>query len=158
MQPLIADGDKQDGILQRIETWSIVELRLLTLLAGALQASSAEAVTEVFMSPEGFRGKLKMVDAALRNSKQVNVEMPEWERLLTGCRKGSAIRNELAHHTVYFDPGAAKSRRFFLARGGVKGIDSRKSVAELSVVKENFYTLSAELFQFAMTMRPRTQR
>ena len=52
--------------------WSSIEVNLLAIFIFLLKSQAYEAASSSFYSTTGFRAKLDMVDAVVKNSKQLN--------------------------------------------------------------------------------------
>lgn len=103
---------------EAISEWSFVEQTLCSVLTicvtscpakpekeGTTYTLDGEVTTAIFYSVENFRGKLKMVDAALRTRVRDHEDwgkavLADWGKLHVKVRNLSLKRNRLAHWTV----------------------------------------------------------
>lgn len=130
--------------------WSGVEVNLLAIFMFLLQSPAYEAASSTFYSTTGFRAKLDMVEAVVKNSKQLNERiLKTWGELQKTASKCSLRRNQLAHNTVFYGRESQhESRKLFIGNPSGPYKYSRFYTHDLKQIRESFSALSTELFSF----------
>ncbi len=130
--------------------WSAVEFNLLAVYALLMNSSDYHAVSAAYYSTTGFRAKLEMVDAVVKNSSRVNEDARKrWISLCERVSKKAKRRNELAHNAVFFGRMVAVGeRKMFLANPRTPSEGARLHAHDLSEIGQSFISLGEEVFLF----------
>ena len=132
---------------EAMAAWADVEMRLFSIYAFTIKSPEYRSLSASFIGLLGFRQKLDVTDAVMKNSEEVVYNEVEWGDIYNQCQKKSSQRNFLAHGTVYYDHVHPKeTRRFFLSTGGAT--ESRKYESELRVVRDSFMELGGRMVSF----------
>ena len=129
-----------------LSSWGKVEIMLSGLFGIAMRTNDSKAVMSVFESATGFRAKLEMTDAALKNS-SLKIDETWWDGIANKLRKGSKNRNQVAHLQEYHLRSEPENRRFFLS-SAKSSLKSRVHYAALKQYSESFLSLCDELMGF----------
>ena len=131
-------------------TWSGIELNLSAIFVFLLNSPDYEAASSAFYSTTGFRAKLDMVSATVKNSKRANQEdVKTWEEIFDSASKSARRRNQLAHNTVYYGRQVdTEQRKLFIGHPRTPYASSRLHVHDLKQIQESFAAVAGELFSF----------
>lgn len=130
--------------------WSQVELQLFAVYAYLMAPAEYAPVSASYFSTVGFRAKLELVDAVLKNgSTATALQREKWGALYDTASKRSRRRNELAHNVVYFGRLEGKGeKKMFIGGAQNPGQRSRLHAHDLFEIQQSFNALCAELFEF----------
>jgi len=137
-----------------VAAWASVENSLFPVFVFSLKSSEQRSASAVFYSTIGFRAKLSMTAAAIKNSKSVQFDADEWENIYEESVKKASQRNRIAHGTIFYDHSNPKdARKFFIASSdSSKGLKSRLYQSDLENVRDNFVELSKSISDFWLEM------
>ena len=102
---------------EAVAMWQLVEIAVIFLFLDAVKGTDKRATSAAFHSIAGFRNRLDMTDAALRQVIKEPSEIEEWEKTYKRLLKKSRRRNAIAHSVVGFDPKENAGKRLFLVDG-----------------------------------------
>lgn len=130
--------------------WSSVEVNLFAVFMFLVQSPHYHVASSAFYSTAGFRAKLDMVDATVKNSPLVNPSArEEWSALKEKLTKSSRRRNQLAHDTVFFGRDSEHdTRKMFVASPNNPAAGARLHTHDLKEIRQSFERLAQELFQY----------
>ncbi len=130
--------------------WSSVEFNLLMIFTFLLQSPSYEAVSSTFYSTTGFRAKLDMVDAVVKNAKHSDERiLNSWDDLSKKTSKNSLRRNQLAHNTVFYGRESEhENRKLFIGNPRTPFEKPRFHTHDLNQIQKSFSSIATDLFAF----------
>lgn len=130
--------------------WSSVEVNLFAVFMFLVQSPHYQVASSAFYSTAGFRAKLDMVDASVRNSPLVDPSAREkWSALKEKLTKSSRRRNQLAHDTVFFGRDSEHdTRKMFVASPHKPSAGARLHTHDLKEIRQSFERLAHEIFQY----------
>ncbi|QSV13261.1 hypothetical protein CGI80_00535 [Vibrio parahaemolyticus] len=139
--------------------WSGVESSLLSLYMLLLQVDDYHAASAAFYSTNGFRIKLDLVDAIVKNSSKVEeCDRELWNKLYKESSKKSRRRNQLAHNTVYYGRfNDNETRRMFIADPRNPSEGARLYIHDLRNIRDAFEELRNNLFSFWSSLIPKVK-
>jgi hypothetical protein len=137
--------------------WSTVEVNLLSIYIFLLKSSEYDAAAASFYSTIGFRAKLNMVDAIIKNSKSISAsDLACWNKLYEKASKKSGNRNQIAHNTVFYGRLSETGiRKMFVANPRTPSEGARLHRNELIHLRDSFVDLSQDLFRFWQSLLPK---
>jgi hypothetical protein len=130
--------------------WSSIELRLMAIYMFLLGSPEYKVASAAFYSTIGFRAKIDMVDAIVKNSNLVDDEgQKEWGLIRAKVSRQSKNRNKLAHNVIYFGRfSETENRRMFIAAPNTPSEGSQLHAHDLRGIKHSFNESDGELCSF----------
>ena len=130
--------------------WSELEGRLLAIYVFLLKSSSYNAVAASFYTTNGFKAKLDLVDAVIKNSEIIStIDLDLWNKLNQKVSNKSKSRNQIAHQTIFYGSvNGKKSRKLFVAHPRTPTQGTQLYLNELIQIRNSFFEGSQELANF----------
>ena len=130
--------------------WSELEGNLLSIYVLLLKSPSYQAVAASFYSTTGFKAKLDLVDAVIKNSESISsTDLDSWKKLYVKISNKSKSRNQIAHQSIFYGSvNGKKSKKLFVAHPRTPTQGTQLYLNELIQIRNSFFEGSQELFNF----------
>jgi hypothetical protein len=130
--------------------WSELEGNLLAIYVFLIKSPSYQAVTASFYSTTGFKAKLDLVDAVIKNSESISTtHLDTWKKLYVKISNKSKSRNQIAHQPIFYGRvNGKKARKLFVAHPRAPTQGTQLYLNELIQIRDSFFEGSQELFVF----------
>ncbi len=133
-----------------IAAWASVENNLFGICAYSLKSEEHKAVSAMFYETPGFRAKLDMTSAVVRNVKNTKQDLKKWDELYKKMAKKSSMRNRVAHGTIFYAHTEKKeNRRFYLSSPSMSSPEDQKLYeSDLNSIRDSFVALAKQVFDY----------
>lgn len=149
-----------------IAAWQFVESQLFFTFSRAVSTENIAPLVAAFHVPAGFRVRLDMTNAAVKNAGLPAEKIAEWEKLYERAIKRAKKRNELAHSVICYKPSESNLKlQFFLSKSVASyrkvppnGEQAdRITLSQLVDITRSFQQLRLDMALFSMSFGPEMQ-
>ena len=130
--------------------WSELEGNLLAIYVFLLKSASYQAVAASFYSTTGFKAKLDLVDAVIKNSESIDAtDLDSWKKLYVKISNKSKSRNQIAHQPIFYGSvNGKKARKLFVAHPRTPTQGTQLYLNESIQIRNSFLEGSQEVYIF----------
>ena len=147
-------GSFYEAFGECFSAWADIEGNLFSIYIFLLKSKEYDAVAASFYSTAGFKAKLDLVDAVVKNSQFISSnDLKSWLKLSEKISKKSKNRNQIAHQTIFYGRFNKNSvRKMFVAHPRTPGKGAKLYLHDLIQIRGSFIEGSKELSNFYLKL------